>query len=180
MPNSIGADSHMTDTGVVDIALIYPELLGTYGDGGNALVLARRLERRGIESRVLEIGIDDAVPNSAAIYLLGGGEDAPQFTALDAFARVRRAQRQPSTRGPCCWLCARVTSSSVQRSPDPRARRSRSGPLGCRDDARTGTPGRRSRRKRRTARHGLVGRIREPPRLSRRQDGRASARHANA
>jgi len=73
----------MTDSGV-DIALIYPELLGTYGDGGNALVLARRLEYRGVESRVLEIGIDDPVPNSAAIYLLGGGEDAPQFTALDA------------------------------------------------------------------------------------------------
>ena len=69
---------------VVDIALIYPELLGTYGDGGNALVLARRLERRGIANRVLEIGIDDPVPRSAAIYLLGGGEDAPQFTALDA------------------------------------------------------------------------------------------------
>jgi len=69
---------------VVDIALIYPELLGTYGDGGNALVLARRLARRGIENRIVEVGIHDAVPRSAAIYLLGGGEDAPQFTALDA------------------------------------------------------------------------------------------------
>ncbi len=69
---------------VVDIALIFPELLGTYGDGGNALVLARRLERRGIENRILEIGIDDPVPRSAAIYLLGGGEDSPQFTALNA------------------------------------------------------------------------------------------------
>jgi hypothetical protein len=69
---------------VVDIALIFPELLGTYGDGGNALVLARRLEHRGISARVLEIGIDDPVPTSAAIYLLGGGEDAPQYTALDS------------------------------------------------------------------------------------------------
>jgi CobQ-like glutamine amidotransferase family enzyme len=69
---------------VVDIALIYPELLGTYGDSGNALVLSRRLRRRGIENRVLQIGIHDPVPRSAAIYLLGGGEDAPQFTALDA------------------------------------------------------------------------------------------------
>jgi lipid II isoglutaminyl synthase (glutamine-hydrolysing) len=73
----------------VDIALIYPELLGTYGDGGNALVLARRLERRGIANRVLEIGIADPVPSSAAIYLLGGGEDAPQFTALDALRQSR-------------------------------------------------------------------------------------------
>jgi lipid II isoglutaminyl synthase (glutamine-hydrolysing) len=71
------------DDSVVDIALVFPELLGTYGDRGNALVLARRLERRGIEARVLEIGIDDPIPRSAAIYLLGGGEDAPQFSALD-------------------------------------------------------------------------------------------------
>jgi CobQ-like glutamine amidotransferase family enzyme len=68
---------------VVDIALVYPELLGTYGDSGNALVLARRLERRGINARVIDVGITDAVPRRADIYLLGGGEDAPQFTALD-------------------------------------------------------------------------------------------------
>ncbi len=73
----------MTDS-TVDIALVFPELLGTYGDGGNALVLARRLERRGIAARVLTIGIGDPVPRSANIYLLGGGEDAPQLAALDA------------------------------------------------------------------------------------------------
>jgi hypothetical protein len=71
-------------TDPVDIALIYPELLGTYGDGGNALVLARRLAHRGITANVIEVGIDDTVPRTADIYLLGGGEDAPQFTALDA------------------------------------------------------------------------------------------------
>ena len=69
---------------VVEIALVYPELLGTYGDGGNALVLARRLERRNIAARIIEVGITDAVPRQADIYLLGGGEDSPQFTALDA------------------------------------------------------------------------------------------------
>jgi lipid II isoglutaminyl synthase (glutamine-hydrolysing) len=68
----------------VDIALVFPDLLGTYGDGGNALVLARRLERRGIAARVIEVGINDAVPRHADLYLLGGGEDAPQFTALEA------------------------------------------------------------------------------------------------
>jgi lipid II isoglutaminyl synthase (glutamine-hydrolysing) len=36
---------------VLRIALLYPELLGTYGDGGNALVLAERARRRGIEAR---------------------------------------------------------------------------------------------------------------------------------
>jgi CobQ-like glutamine amidotransferase family enzyme len=73
----------MTDS-VVDIALVFPELLGTYGDRGNALVLARRLTRRGIAARIVEIAITDPVPRDAEIYLLGGGEDAPQFTALEA------------------------------------------------------------------------------------------------
>jgi CobQ-like glutamine amidotransferase family enzyme len=69
---------------VVDIALVFPELLGTYGDGGNALVLARRLARRGLAARVIEVGINDPIPRQADIYLLGGGEDSPQFTALEA------------------------------------------------------------------------------------------------
>ncbi len=68
----------------VDIVLLFPDLLGTYGDGGNALVLARRLTRRGIGARVLEVDVRDPVPRDASIYLLGGGEDAPQLTALDA------------------------------------------------------------------------------------------------
>ncbi len=68
----------------IDIALVFPDLLGTYGDGGNALVLHRRLARRGIAARVIEVGITDPIPRAADVYLLGGGEDAPQFTALDA------------------------------------------------------------------------------------------------
>jgi CobQ-like glutamine amidotransferase family enzyme len=79
---------------MLTIALIYPELLGTYGDGGNALVLAERARRRGFESEVIEVGIADEVPD-AAIYLLGGGEDGPQRLGADLLrassfsARVR-------------------------------------------------------------------------------------------
>ena len=83
---------------VVDIALVYPELLGTYGDGGNALVLARRLTKRGIAARVVEVGINEPVPRAAEIYLLGGGEDAPQFTALDAL-RTSGALNQAADAG---------------------------------------------------------------------------------
>ncbi|MGH9046325.1 MAG: glutamine amidotransferase, partial [Acidimicrobiales bacterium] len=32
------------------IVVVYPDLLGTYGDGGNGLILARRAQRRGIEA----------------------------------------------------------------------------------------------------------------------------------
>ena len=82
------------DETVLTIALIYPELLGTYGDGGNALILAERARRRGFEAEVVSVGIDDEVPD-ATIYLLGGGEDGPQRLGADLLrassfaARVR-------------------------------------------------------------------------------------------
>lgn len=64
------------------IALVYPELLGTYGDGGNALILGERARRRGIEVEVLRVGIGDDMPD-ASLYLLGGGEDGPQRLGAD-------------------------------------------------------------------------------------------------
>jgi CobQ-like glutamine amidotransferase family enzyme len=67
----------------VDIVLLYPELLGTYGDRGNALVLRRRCALRGIDARVLEVRARDAVPDSGDIYLVGGAEDAPQITGME-------------------------------------------------------------------------------------------------
>ena len=65
------------------IALIYPEMLGTYGDGGNALVLRERARRRGTDAEVVTVALADALPN-ASIYLLGGGEDGPQRQATEA------------------------------------------------------------------------------------------------
>lgn len=65
----------------VAIALLYPELLGTYGDGGNAVVLAQRLRWRGIDSEVIDVHAGEPVPRSCQLYLMGGGEDAPQTLA---------------------------------------------------------------------------------------------------
>jgi hypothetical protein len=71
---------------VLTIGLLYPELLGTYGDGGNALVLAERARRRRLDVEVISVGIDDDVPD-ASIYLLGGGEDGPQRLGADLLRR---------------------------------------------------------------------------------------------
>jgi len=103
---------------VVDIALMFPELLGTYGDGGNALVLARRLARRGIAARVIEVGITDAVPDQAAIYLLGGGEDSPQFTALDALRASGALSRAVEAGAVVLAVCAgfQLIGTSLPRS----------------------------------------------------------------
>jgi CobQ-like glutamine amidotransferase family enzyme len=78
----------------VSIALLFPELLGTYGDGGNATVLAQRLRWRGIPAEVVEVATGEPVPTSCDIYLMGGGEDGPQALAvreLDASGALPRA-----------------------------------------------------------------------------------------
>jgi hypothetical protein len=70
----------------VAIALLLPELLGTYGDGGNAVVLERRLAWRGIAARVVPVRGGTPVPEAADLYLLGGGEDGPQVLACEELA----------------------------------------------------------------------------------------------
>ncbi|HEY1740134.1 MAG TPA: MurT ligase domain-containing protein, partial [Acidimicrobiia bacterium] len=80
-PGTSGRDSE------VAIGLLFPELLGTYGDRGNALVLRSRLERRGIAARIVEIAPDEPIPASLDCYLLGGGEDHAEIVALDRLER---------------------------------------------------------------------------------------------
>jgi CobQ-like glutamine amidotransferase family enzyme len=81
---------------------VYPDLLSTYGDRGNLLVLARRARLRGIPVEIAEVNSDQRVPVDGDIYLLGGGEDQPQVHA----ARRRRAPagigapRHPQRPGP--------------------------------------------------------------------------------
>jgi len=65
----------------VAIAVVYPDLLGTYGDGGNGQILAQRLIWRGIEAEVVTVRLGTALPRTCDIYVLGGGEDAPQTLA---------------------------------------------------------------------------------------------------
>lgn len=74
------------------IALIYPELLGTYGDYGNALALSQRSTRRGIDVEVMSVAITDELPE-ADLYLLGGGEDGPQRLAVDLLKKTSLSQR---------------------------------------------------------------------------------------
>ena len=76
------------------VAVVYPDLLGTYGDGGNGLILARRAEWRGVEVVLTQAPSDAALPE-ADIYCLGGGEDGPQLraarTLIEDGTLVRRA-----------------------------------------------------------------------------------------
>lgn len=69
------------DGSAVRIVWLYPDLLSTYGDRGNMLILARRAQVRGIAVETVEVRSDQRVPERGDIYLLGGGEDGPQALA---------------------------------------------------------------------------------------------------
>lgn len=75
----------MRDSSLV-IAIVYPDLLGTYGDGGNGIVLKQRALWRGIEAELLEVCSNEALPK-ADIYCLGGGEDGPQVKAAQTLIK---------------------------------------------------------------------------------------------
>lgn len=88
------ADAGTGDPPPVRIVELFPDLLGTYGDGGNGVVLHQRLRWRGLPSELIEVAAGDPVPDDAHIYLLGGGEDAPQTEAARLLATddvLRRA-----------------------------------------------------------------------------------------
>ncbi|HEY3483600.1 MAG TPA: glutamine amidotransferase [Streptomyces sp.] len=66
---------------------VYPDLLSTYGDQGNALVVERRALQRRVPVTRVDVRSDQPVPTSGDIYLIGGGEDRPQRLAAE---RLRR------------------------------------------------------------------------------------------
>jgi len=71
-PMPSGAES------VLRTVWIYPDLLSTYGDRGNLLILTRRAQLRSMPVETIEVRSDQPLPTTADIYLLGGGEDGPQ------------------------------------------------------------------------------------------------------
>lgn len=68
----------------IALVSIYPVLLGTYGDGGNVLALRHRAGLHGIDVDVITVDPGDPVPESADLYVLGGGEDTAQTAAASA------------------------------------------------------------------------------------------------
>jgi CobQ-like glutamine amidotransferase family enzyme len=76
----------MSDWRPLRLVWIYPDLLSTYGDRGNLLVLERRARLRGMPVEVAHVHSDQQVPVDGDIYLMGGGEDLPQVLATRRLA----------------------------------------------------------------------------------------------
>ncbi len=108
----------------IAIILVYPELLGTYGDRGNALALRRRAEVRGLRARVVEVEVGRPLPRTGDVYLLGGSEDAAQLLALRSLLTQEGARDTLGGPASCLGVCGGLqilatefTSADGRRHP---------------------------------------------------------------
>jgi CobQ-like glutamine amidotransferase family enzyme len=90
----------------VEIVLIFQSLLGIYGDRGNATVLVKRLAWRGFEPALTVVEPGDPVPDTGRVYLLGGGEDAAQISAVRALRADGGLQRAVDRGAAVFAVCA--------------------------------------------------------------------------
>lgn len=88
------------------IGLVLPDVLGTYGDDGNALVLRERARRRGIDASIERIMLHDDVPSSHDLYTLGGGEDSAQLLAAARLSASPGLQAAAADGRPIFAVCA--------------------------------------------------------------------------
>jgi lipid II isoglutaminyl synthase (glutamine-hydrolysing) len=88
------------------IVWIYPDLLSTYGDQGNVLILEQRAQRRGIPVETVHVRSADPVPEGGDIYLIGGGEDRPQILAAERLRRDGGLQRAIARGASLLAVCA--------------------------------------------------------------------------
>jgi CobQ-like glutamine amidotransferase family enzyme len=105
------------------VAVVFPDLLGTYGDGGNGLILARRAAWRGIDVDLVQAPSDRPLP-SADLYTVGGGEDGPQVraatTLLDEGTLAERVADGAVVLGVCAGfqLIGRTFPDAANRPQD--------------------------------------------------------------
>ena len=80
--DTVSPDSPRPSESTVRIGLVLPDVMGTYGDDGNSLVLRQRLKWRGHDAEIVRITLEDAV--KAGLFEPIDGED-------DVFADLRTA-----------------------------------------------------------------------------------------
>lgn len=85
---------------------VYPDLLSTYGDQGNVLVMAYRARQRGLTVERVDVRSDQPVPTSGDIYLIGGGEDRPQRLAAERLRRDGGMERAVAAGAVVLSVCA--------------------------------------------------------------------------
>ena len=92
----------------VRIGLVLPDVMGTYGDGGNAVVLRQRLRLRGFAAEIIEITLADPVPELLDLYTIGGAEDYAQRLATRHLIEHPGLQHAVTRGAPLLAICAAI------------------------------------------------------------------------
>lgn len=90
----------------VKVVSVLPELLGTYGDSGNALIASKRLEWRGYRVELAEADFKSGLPSDGDFYLIGGGEDGPQNKAAELLKYDRQLEKAIDRGAAVLAVCA--------------------------------------------------------------------------
>ena len=90
------------------VGRVLPDVRGTDGDGVNALIVRRRAGLCCINAAITEITLDDPVPESLDIYVLGGAEDYAQRLATRHLTRYPGLQRAAAAGRPVLAICAAI------------------------------------------------------------------------
>lgn len=70
----------------IKICHMYPDVLNLYGDRGNVICMKYRLQRRGIQVKIIELPIGEKIDFSDCdIIFVGGGQDFEQRLIMDDF-----------------------------------------------------------------------------------------------
>lgn len=90
----------------IRIALLLPDLLGTYGDRGNVIVLEQRLRWRGINCETVTVPSSwGTIPESCDLYVIGGGEDVAQQAAVRVLSRGSTLRSAVARGVPILGIC---------------------------------------------------------------------------
>ena len=87
-----------------------PDVMGNYGERGNAVVLRQRLRIRGIAAEIVEIMLADPVPAGLDLYTLGGARTMRSGWPRGTWSGISGCSRPP--RGARrCWRSVRPSRS---------------------------------------------------------------------
>ena len=81
------------------IVHLYPRELGMFGDVGNVIALQMRARWSGIVASVESVGVSDAVPENADIYMIGSGSTAGLRAVAEAMPTLARSLTRAHSAG---------------------------------------------------------------------------------
>ncbi len=91
----------------LNICHLYPNLLNTYGDYGNILIIKNRCEQRGIKVNIINTSVNESFDyENTDILLIGGGQDFEQsIVAKDMISKLDSLKTYVENDGVLISIC---------------------------------------------------------------------------